>query len=157
MTRTSVNGRDIIDSHSHVWTLDTTAYPWQPTFGFIPTEPASPDHLLAAMDRHGVSHTLLVQPSAYGSDHRFLFDAVRKAPGRLSAIGLVDPENPKSPELAADLVEAGCIGFRVNLSLDVSTAERQAAARTWSELGAFGVPICIRATPAHQAQVKHIV
>lgn len=157
MTTNSANGRDIVDSHSHVWTLDTEAYPWQPTFGFIPTEPAAPDELLAAMDRHGVSHTLLVQPSAYGNDHRFLFDAVRRAPARFSAIGLVDPENPGSPEFAADLVEAGCVGLRVNLSLDVSTAERQAAARTWSALGALGVPICIRATPLHQAQVKRIV
>lgn len=151
------NGRDIVDSHSHVWTLDTAAYPWQPTFGFIPTEPASPDELLAAMDRHGVAHTLLVQPSAYGSDHRFLFDAVHIAPTRFSAVGLVDPAHPGSLELAADLVESGCIGFRVNLSLDIPAAERQATAGTWSQLGSLGVPVCLRAAPAHQAQVKRIV
>jgi L-fuconolactonase len=148
---------DIVDSHSHVWTLDTAAYPWQPTFGYVPTEPASPRELLEAMDRHGVAHTVLVQPSAYGSDHRFLWHAVRKAPERFSAIGLVDPKDSGSPELAADLVHAGCIGLRVNLSLDLRTAERQAGAGTWSELGSLGVPICLRATPRHQAQIKRIV
>lgn len=147
----------IVDSHSHVWTLDTAAYPWQPTFGFVPTEPASLDELLGAMDRHGVAHTILVQPSAYGSDHRFLSDAVRTAPARFSAIGLVDPADSGSPELAADLVHAGCIGFRVNLSLDLPAAERQAGAGTWSQLGSVGVPICLRATPRHQALVKRIV
>jgi predicted TIM-barrel fold metal-dependent hydrolase len=148
---------DIVDSHSHVWTLDTAAYPWQPTFGYVPTEPASPDELLGAMDRCGVAHTLLVQPSPYGSDHRFLHEAVGKAPARFSAIGLVDPEDPGSPELAAELVDAGCIGFRVNLSLDLPTAERQAEAGTWPQLGSLGVPICLRTTPRHQAQVKRIV
>jgi L-fuconolactonase len=147
----------IVDSHSHVWTLDTAAYPWQPTFGFVPTETAPPDELLGAMDRHGVVHTILVQPSAYGSDHRFLWDALREAPARFSAIGLVDPDDRGSPALAADLVQAGCIGFRVNLSLDLSTAERQAGAATWSQLGSLGVPICLRAIPGHQAQVKRIV
>lgn len=153
----AVNGRDIVDSHSHVWTLDTAAYPWQPTFGFVPTEPAPPSELLEAMDRNGVVQTLLVQPSAYGSDHRFLFDAVRLAPKRFSAIGLVDPEDPESPKLAAELVAAGCLGFRVNLSLDLTVAERQAGARTWPELGSLGVPICLRATPLHQAHAKRIV
>lgn len=156
MTTSSANGRDIVDAHAHVWTLDAAAFPWQPTFGIIPTEPASPEELLAAMDRNGVAHALLVQPSAYGSDHRFLLAAVGESPARFSAIGLVDPEDPGSPRLAAELVEGGCIGFRVNLSLDRSTAERQAAAGTWPHLGALGVPICLRATPSHQAQVKQI-
>lgn len=156
-TRTRGAGLDIVDSHSHVWTLDTAAYPWRPTFGIIPTEPALPGELLAAMDAHGVAHTLLVQPSAYGSDHRFMLAAVRENPARFSAIGLLEPCDPGTAELAATLIAAGCVGFRVNLSLDLRIAEQQAAADTWSQLGALGVPICIRATPEHQDQVERIV
>lgn len=159
MTTTSSSSRhlDIVDSHSHVWTLDTERYPWRPTFGIIPTEPALPDQLLAAMDEHGVAHTLLVQASAFGSDHRFLFAAVREHPDRFSPVGLVDPRDPGAVEFGAMLLAAGCVGFRVNLALDHDIAERQAAAETWSPLCALGVPICVRATPAHQGQVTRIV
>lgn len=151
------NGLDIVDSHSHVWTLDTEQYPWRPTFGIIPTEPALPNQLLATMDAHGVAHTLLVQASAYGSDHRFLLAAVRDHPDRFSAVGLVDPRDPGAFELAATLIAAGCVGFRVNLALDLDIAERQATAGTWPSLSAVGVPISIRATPAHQKQVVRIL
>jgi L-fuconolactonase len=156
-TRTHGNGLDIVDSHSHVWTLDTAEFPWRPTFGIIPTEPALPDELLAAMDQHGVEHTLLVQPSAYGSDHRFVLAAVRESPTRFSPIGLVEPRDPETAELGATLIAAGCVGFRVNLSLDLGIAEQQARAETWMQLSSLGVPICLRATPAHQAQVTRIV
>jgi L-fuconolactonase len=158
MTTTDSSGDlDIVDSHAHVWTLDTELYPWRPTFGIIPTEPALSDELLAAMDEHGVAHTLLVQASAYGSDHRFLLAAVREHSDRFSPIGLIDPRDPGATELATTLIAAGCVGFRVNLALDLDIAERQAAAETWLPLCALGVPICLRATPAHQAHVIRIM
>src|SRR5215472_7246596 len=139
-------GGAIVDSHAHVWTLATTAYPWQPTFGIVPTDAAPPDELLAAMDDLGVVRTILVQPSAYGSDHSFLFDTVRKHPDRFSPLGLVDPADPASPELAEGLVGKGCVGLRVNLALDLREARRQADAESWGLLGSLGVPICLRAT-----------
>src|SRR5262249_25927528 len=141
----------------HVWALETAAYPWRPTFGYIPTEPAPPDELLAAMDKSGVAHTLLVQPSGYGSDHRFLLETVDKHPSRFSPIGLGDPQDPESTTLAESLVELGCVGLRVNLALDVRIAELQVASHAWSGLGSLGVPICIRATPAHRDNVDHIL
>jgi L-fuconolactonase len=109
------------------------------------------------MDEHGVAHTLLVQASAYGSDHRFLLAAVGEHPARFSAIGLIDPQEPGSTELAASLIAAGCLGFRVNLALDLGIAERQTEAETWRQLAALGVPICLRSTPSHQEHVKRIV
>jgi predicted TIM-barrel fold metal-dependent hydrolase len=147
----------IIDAHAHVWTLDTATYPWQPTFGFVPTDAALPDSLLAAMDQHGVAHAILVQPSAYGRDHRFLLDTVHRHPDRFLPVGLVDPADSADSAIAASLVHDGCVGLRVNLSLDLHRATVQADASGWESLAGLGVPICLRATPAHHELVMRIL
>jgi predicted TIM-barrel fold metal-dependent hydrolase len=142
----------IVDSHAHVWALD--AYPWQPSFGIVPEQPALPEMLLREMDRGGVSHAILVQPSAYGPDHRFLLDTVRAHPDRFLPVGLVDPADPVD---VAALVEAGCVGLRVNLALDLDRAAAQAHAPAWAALEAAAVPICLRGGPAHLALVEAIL
>jgi L-fuconolactonase len=147
----------IVDGHAHVWSLDEVAYPWQPTFGYVPNEAAPPDVLLATMNSLGVRHAILVQPSVYGSDHRFLFEAVRDHPDRFLPVGLVDPADPTDAAAAAALVDEGCVGLRVNLSLDVQRAAVQAKASGWVDLEALGVPICVRATAAHHELVVGIL
>lgn len=147
----------VVDSHAHVWSLDPDAYPWQPTFGYVPTAPAQPDALLASMDACGVGQAILVQPSVYGSDHRFLLTTVREHPDRFLPIGLVDPADPAVIEDAGSLVEAGCVGLRVNLSSDSRRAMRQANAPAWTALSSLGVPICLRATPGHHELVLEIL
>ena len=148
----------IVDGHAHVWALEAAEYPWQPTFGYVPTVAAMPDSLLAAMDRFDVHHAVLVQPSVYGPDHRFLLKTVEDHRDRFLPIGLVDPSDSTATAAAARLVnDEGCVGLRVNLSLDPQRAALQANKSGWSELEAIGVPICIRATPAHHEIVKKIL
>jgi predicted TIM-barrel fold metal-dependent hydrolase len=148
----------LVDAHAHVWVLDAIKYPWRPTFGFVPSDSALPDDLIRAMDRHGVGHALLVQPSAYGPDHRFLLDTVRAKPDRFLPIGLVDPADPASVAAAPGLVrDAGCVGLRVNLALDIGYARHQATAVAWDQLESLNVPITVRATPAHHQVVLGIL
>jgi predicted TIM-barrel fold metal-dependent hydrolase len=148
----------VVDAHAHVWVIDPISYPWQPTFGFVPDEAATPDDLLLAMDRHDVAFGLLVQPSAYGPDHRFLLDTVRAHSARFLPIGLVDPADPSSTDAAESLVrDEGCVGLRVNLSLDVARAEEQANGSSWDLLESLDVPISLRAGAAHHALVKRIL
>lgn len=147
----------IVDGHAHVWTNDN-AYPWQPTFGYTPTAAASPESLLADMDRAGVAHAVLVQPSVYGSDHRFLFDTVCAHRDRFLPLGLVDPADPASAGCAYSLVQdGGCIGIRVNLSPDVARARTQARGSGWTEFDALEVPICVRAETCHHELVTGIL
>ncbi len=148
----------IVDAHAHVWAIEPDTYPWRPTFGFVPTKPALPDDLLAAMDRHGVAYAVLVQPSAYGSDHRFLLDTVRAHPTRFLAVGLVEPADAADTASAVDLARRSqCVGFRVNLSLDLERAAAQAEGEGWSSIAATGVPVSLRATPAHHQLVLRIL
>jgi predicted TIM-barrel fold metal-dependent hydrolase len=138
--------------------MDTATYPWQPTFGFVPTRDALPQDLLRSMDRHDVAHAVLVQPSAYGPDHRFLLETVRAQPTRFVAIGLVDPSDPADTSRAVQLVSAGaCVGLRINLSLDLQQAARQASGIGWEQIEAIDAPLCLRATPDHRALVTGIL
>lgn len=147
----------IVDGHAHVWTIDPAAHPWQPTFGIVPTEPAPPERLIAEMDAVGVDWAVLVQPSAYGRDHRFMARAIKLHPGRFVGVGLVDPADPDAVADAAGLVAEGFVGFRVNLALDLGQAEIQAKAATWRGLVNLGVPISLRATPAHHHLAKQLL
>lgn len=148
----------MVDAHAHIWTIDSAAYPWQPTFGIVPTEGALPDALLSTMDRVGIGWAVLVQPSAYGSDHRFMLEAIDRHPDRFVGVGLVDAAEPGAIAAAARLVrEGGCVGLRVNLALDLDRARRQADPVAWSGLESLGVPICLRATAAHHELAKLIL
>ncbi len=148
----------LVDAHAHVWVLDQGAYTWQPTFGFVPTSNATPDDLLAAMDRCGVGYAMLVQPSAYGPDHRFLLDTVRAQPNRFLPIALVDPADVASLADGAVLVrDGGCVGLRVNFALDLERASAQATGPAWETLESLDVPIAVRATPAHHELVTGIL
>jgi L-fuconolactonase len=148
----------LVDGHAHIWTIDPAAYPWQPTFGFVPTEEAPPDALITTMDRLRIAWAVLVQPSAYGTDHRFMFDAIDRHPDRFVGVGLVDTAEHGAVAAAARLVrEGGCVGLRVNLALDLDRARRQADPVSWSGLGSLGVPICLRATAAHHELAKLIL
>jgi predicted TIM-barrel fold metal-dependent hydrolase len=148
----------IIDGHAHIWLIDPLAYPWQPTFGFIPTEEASPDVLIEVMDRLSVDWTVLVQPSVYGADHRLLLRTVARHPDRFVAVGLIDPAEPRAADRARHLVdEEGCVGLRVNLSLDLGRARQQARPDGWVGLESMGVPVCLRATAAHHDLAKSIL
>jgi L-fuconolactonase len=148
----------LVDGHAHVWKLDPANYPWQPTFGIVPTEETRPADLLAGMDRRGVGHAVLIQPSAYGRDHRFLLETVQDHPDRFVAVGLVDPSDAGDTAAAESLVrDRGCVGLRVNLSLDPAQAAAQADGPGWAVLEELGVPVCIRATPVHHDLVTAIL
>jgi L-fuconolactonase len=76
---------------------------------------------------------------------------------RFLPLGLIDPASPRSSTDVAALLKQGCVGFRVNLSLDLEQAEAQTAQNLWARLEDLGVPVCVRATPAHHGLVLVIL
>ncbi|MGH2380418.1 MAG: amidohydrolase family protein, partial [Candidatus Limnocylindria bacterium] len=105
----------------------------------------------------GVAYAVLVQPSAYGPDHRYLLRTVSEYPGRFLPIGLVDPAAADGAAAAVALARNGCVGLRVNLALDLRVAATQAAATAWAAFEALDVPVCVRAVPAHHNLVIGIL
>lgn len=86
--------------------LDPERYPWHPLLGYTPKAAAPVEALLARMEAAGVGAAVLVQPSYYGYDHRYLQEALARDPERLRGVCLADP--------AAPAFAAGCRGVRLN-------------------------------------------
>ena len=104
----------MIDCHAHI--IDPARFPFADGPGYRP----KPDELgpreayNAILDRHDVTHALLVQPSGYGFDNAAMLDAIADRPERIKGIAVISPETPNR-ELDK-LAAAGVVGVRFNLA-----------------------------------------
>lgn len=105
--------RRIVDCHAHI--IDPQRFPYDGGPGYKPAARESGTHeaYTAVLDRHGVDHALLVQPSCYGFDNSAMLDAVRNNPGRFKAVAMVDPA--WSDDALLRLAASGVVGARFNL------------------------------------------
>ena len=99
------------DAHAHV-IGDAREFPFWPGRSYTP-HPASLEAYLAMLDRHGIGHGVLVQPSVYGFDNRCLLDALTRAAGRLFGV-VVPPPEATARDLEA-MHDRGVRGVRCNL------------------------------------------
>ncbi|MGY8817936.1 MAG: amidohydrolase family protein [Pseudomonadales bacterium] len=99
-----------IDAHAHTFRQDL---PMVPGRRYSPHYDALIEHYLAHLDRHGLAHGVLIQPSFLGTDNRHLLEALRRYPQRLRAVAVVEPD--VSEAQLDELDEAGVVGVRLNL------------------------------------------
>lgn len=107
----------IIDAHAHVWSSDPATYPWQPILAHVPppTLLAPVERMITDMDRAGVDRVVLVQPSVYGWDNRYLMECLTREPGRFLGICLIDPRSPTPQDDLLRWCGPGkCQGLRLN-------------------------------------------
>lgn len=140
-----------IDTHVHVWSLDAARYPWQQTLAHvpIPTKPAGVEQFLADMDEAGVEQAVLIQPSTYGWDNRYLVDALRSAPERFAGVCLVDPRSPGAgDDLRRWCRDGACRGLRINV---IAEPEEPAwlldRAGLWEAVEELDVPVSFQVRP----------
>ena len=99
-----------IDTHAHIFRTDL---PMTADRRYAPNYNAQPEAFLAQLDKHKMSHGVLVQPSFLGTDNRYMLEALRQTPDRLKGIAVVDPRI--SDEELDELALAGVVGIRLNL------------------------------------------
>jgi predicted TIM-barrel fold metal-dependent hydrolase len=108
--------RPIIDTHMHVWSDDPRRYPFaHPYIKDFSEAPhaATVEMLLEDMDRHGCTHSVLVQVIYHGWDNSYVADCVKQNPKRLKAHGLIDPTDPKvADKMEFWMKEHGLHGMR---------------------------------------------
>lgn len=139
------------DTHVHLWTPDAERFPTHPSHALPESlsEGGTPDVLLAAMDRAGVTTTLVVQPINYMFDHSYILSACRSAPaGRLRAIALANitgSAEEASSELTRLVRDEGCVGVRLNTTLASDCADKGQAAidATMRTAGELDVPVAM--------------
>ena len=98
------------DCHAHV-IEQPDRYPLAPTRGYEPPV-ATLQSYLEMLDRLGITHGLLVQPSVYGFDNRCMLDALDRADGRLLGVA-VPPPDTSIRELES-MHKRGVRGIRCN-------------------------------------------
>ncbi|KAF0110589.1 MAG: Amidohydrolase 2 [Chloroflexi bacterium] len=139
----------IIDSHTHVWVQQPGKYPWSPLGGYVPETEAPIKNLLDVMEVYGVEGAVLVQPTPYGWNNRYLVEAAKTAPDKLRTVGLVDPMNQQNDIEMKRLVKLGGVnGFRLNWHLQPVSVWEQAPAHLtfWKTARELNRPICIQCT-----------
>jgi predicted TIM-barrel fold metal-dependent hydrolase len=110
-------GKPVIDTHMHVWARAGMEkypfpHPYVPEFKEPPQE-GTLEMLMADMDAHGCTHSVLVQVIYHGWDNAYVADCVQKHPDRLKAHGLIDPTDAKvADKLEFWMKEHGLAGMR---------------------------------------------
>ncbi len=151
----------IVESHVHIWTQDD-AFPFAPTLPDVPapTNDATAEMLLEVTRRAGVDHVVMVQPSTYGWDNRYLADSIARYPDRLAGVCLVDPLDEKAPEhLEFWVQERKFHGVRLH-AVRADSAEWFTTPQTdriWRKAADLGIPICVLMDLEHAPMLAEMV
>ena len=123
-----------IDTHAHCFLRNL---PLAPARRYTPAYDAALQTYLARLDRAGLSHGVLIQPSFLGTDNSYLVDSLRQAAGRLRGVVMLPPECEEETIHALDA--AGVVGVRLNLigldSPDLSAPVWRRHLRLLADLG----------------------
>ena len=111
--RSTLSSRSGVDIHREFVFHNSAA-----TYRGIPVIAANMDtvgtfEMARALDAHGLSHGVLVQPSFLGTDNRYLLEALRGCPQRLRGVVMLEPTVSDAELQAMDAL--GVCGMRLNL------------------------------------------
>ncbi|MFC0336945.1 Predicted metal-dependent hydrolase, TIM-barrel fold [Kushneria avicenniae] len=99
-----------VDTHAHIFSQHL---PMARQRRYSPDYDADVSQYLAHLDRCGLSHGVLVQPSFLGTDNSYMLSALRQHGERLRGTAVVAPD---IDDPALDVLgEAGVVGVRLNL------------------------------------------
>ncbi|MGD7069827.1 amidohydrolase family protein [Acetobacter sp. AAB5] len=99
------------DTHAHVIAVDTTRYPFTSNRSYTPP-PAPEKAYLTMLDALGIQRGVLVQPSIYGTDNRYMRQVLARHTDRLRGVAVIDA-TASNTEL--ELMHAeGVRGVRIN-------------------------------------------
>jgi predicted TIM-barrel fold metal-dependent hydrolase len=102
--------RPAIDCHAHIFLRAASFVAGR---RYTPNYDASVESYVERLDRHGLTHGVLIQPSFLGTDNSYLLQALARHPGRLRGIAVLPIETPAAT--LHDLDGAGVVGIRLNL------------------------------------------
>lgn len=107
MQMASITG---VDTHAHVFHRHL---PMVSKRRYTPDYDAPVEQYLAHLDRQGLSHGVLVQPSFLGTDNGYMLEAIAQYPGRLKGVAVVDPSVSEAELDRLKSLEV--VGCRLNL------------------------------------------
>jgi L-fuconolactonase len=149
----------IIDTHLHVWELHSERYPWRPLAGVAPDYGWPVENQIEVMDQSGIDKGVLVQPSMYSFDNRYILDCAWRYPERFRLIGLVDPRADTVESSMESLAERGVRGLRLGPMLrpDIPWYGDRQADRVWKKAAELDMIITLLVTPDQVAPATEAI
>jgi predicted TIM-barrel fold metal-dependent hydrolase len=99
----------VIEWNAHIFSPDTSRYPFHPKATYTPDVSVNPADPLAAylkrLDDEGIDRAVIVHPEPYGDDHRLMIDCLHREPDRLRGTSLFYPRDPQAIEKLEALVK----------------------------------------------------
>jgi predicted TIM-barrel fold metal-dependent hydrolase len=107
----------VIDTHMHVWSMDTARYPFKPPEPNYrqPKQDGSIELYLEEMKKDAVDRAVLVQERSSGWNNTYIADCVRRFPKLFVGHGLIDPRDPNNAAiLEREVKQNGLSGMRLS-------------------------------------------
>lgn len=147
----------MFDTHAHVISTDTKAYPREPLGGhqsdWSRDRPVDDVEMIAAMERAGVKKAVLVQASTcYGHDNSYAADAVAAHPERFAGVFSCDILAPDAKAVMSHWMGRGMRGLRLFTTGSTMPGQQDWLddARTfpaWRLAEERNLPVCLQMTP----------
>ena len=146
----------IIDSHTHLMTLDTERYPLaDPSSVYQPAFEGSANALHEQMQLSGVSKALAISTGFYGWDNSYVLDQQVDNKSWLAVAALVDPAGVDSAQRLDVLVEQGVCGLRIQRHLFYQQAlDDPISTPLWCAVSDLGLTVDVNAAHEEYAAVE---
>lgn len=150
----------IIDAHTHIFTLDTDAYPLaDPASAYRPQTDGSAALLKRRMDAAGVDRAFTITAGFYGWDNRYAMDGLRGNEDWLAVGVLIDPASKDAPAALEDHVRRGACGLRIQRHLFYHQAlDDPVSTPLWTKAADLDLTVDVNATheeyPAVEKRVR---
>ncbi|HEY4073315.1 MAG TPA: amidohydrolase family protein [Herbaspirillum sp.] len=149
---------DIVDTHTHAISPDHIRYPLAPVGGhqsdWSAHRPADYETLLAAMDKAGIAHAMVVQAStAYGNDNRYVVEALNAHPDRFAGVFSIDVLAPDNVAQMQRWIDAGMSGLRIfttgtTMPGQANWLDDERTYPVWEYAQKHNISICLQMTAA---------
>jgi predicted TIM-barrel fold metal-dependent hydrolase len=137
----------IVDSHVHIWETDDILYPPSPVLASLPHPGPTAEVLLQEMTANGVTQAVLVQPSNYEFDNRYIARTLRRYPEHFAGVARIDVVDASAPQrLERWAEEHGLRGLRVApfRILEGAWLTNPAFYALWQKAAALSLPVCFQ-------------
>ncbi len=159
--------RVVIEWNAHIFSPDTTKYPfhskatYQPDVSEQPTDPLAA--YLQRLDEESIDRAVIVHPEPYGDDHSLIIDCLRQEPDRLRGTSLFYPQDPSAPQKLAALVqeEPRIVSTRFHAhrgkEMYLDTFADQGVRALWQQAVDLGLVIELHIGPSYAKQVGETI
>lgn len=147
----------IIDTHTHIMTLDMERYPLaDPESSYRPTTDGAADLLKVEMDAVGVDRAFTISAGFYGWDNSYAIDQLLGREDWLGVGVLVDPAGAEGPAELQQLVDEGACGIRIQRHLFYHRdLDDPVSTPLWAKAGELGLTVDINAAQSEYEAVEY--